>query len=145
MEITGTYDGFYEYGPGYLLPEFGKCVQFQVEITEENGTITGKVKEEESEFSVHHPAEIKGHIEDRSIFFIKNYLPKTVDIEEIIDSAPLGQANLEPIDHAGYIDHENKCLYGDWTIEIYIEREDGTREKEPYFLRGIWFLSRSSS
>lgn len=142
MKISGTYEGFYEYGIGYILPEFGQRVKMRVHLTEENGKLSGTVNEEESEISVHHPAIIEGEVRENGIFFIKRYTVETINVEEVLDSDSSNQASLDPIDHAGYIDELHNCLYGDWLIEAYLENEDGTKQTEPYYFRGIWFLSR---
>lgn len=145
VDLSGSYEGFYEMGTGYILPQFGKRVKYWVKITELNGKFTGKVSEEESEFSVPHPAKIEGHIEGEMLFFKKNYTPETIDFADILDSESWNQSDFDEIVHAGFIDHANNCIYGDWVIETHLLKEDGTKEDEPYFFRGIWFLSKVQS
>ena len=53
MNLTGNWQGFYEYGLGYELPFFGQRVKINAMITDVNGSFTGEIEEEISEFSVH--------------------------------------------------------------------------------------------
>ncbi len=60
MSLTGKWSGYYEYGLGYSLPEFGERVDFQLDITEIDGTIHGKIEEGSSSLAVKEESRIEG-------------------------------------------------------------------------------------
>jgi hypothetical protein len=137
MNLTGNWQGFYEYGLGYELPFFGQRVKINAMITDVNGSFTGEIEEEISEFSVHLKSALKGFTENDFISFVKNYSQKP----EIDNSSKIIYENghLE-IEHEGFIDEENQSIYGKWMIrELMTEENLGTFE---YTTEGIWFLSR---
>lgn len=137
MNLTGNWQGFYEYGLGYELPFFGQRVKINAIITDVNGSFIGEIEEEISEFSVHLKSALKGFTENDFISFVKNYSQKP----EIDNSSKIIYENghLE-IEHEGFIDEENQSIYGKWMIrELMTEENLGTFE---YTTEGIWFLSR---
>ncbi len=137
MNLTGNWQGFYEYGLGYELPFFGQRVKINAIITDVNGSFIGEIEEEISEFSVHLKSALKGFTENDFISFVKNYSQKP----EIDNSSKIIYENghLE-IEHEGFIDEENQSIYGKWMIrEIMTDENLGTFE---YTTEGIWFLSR---
>ena len=137
MNLTGNWQGFYEYGLGYELPFFGQRVKIKTTITDVNGSFTGEIEEELSEFSVQLKSSIKGFIENDFISFVKKYSQKPVldNSSEIIYE----NGHLE-IEHEGFIDEENQSIYGKWLIrEIMSDENLGTFE---YTTEGIWLLSR---
>ena len=137
MNLTGNWQGFYEYGLGYELPFFGQRVKINAMITDVNGSFTGEIEEEISEFSVQLKSSIKGFSEKDFISFVKKYSKNPI----LDNSSKIIYENghLE-IEHEGFIDEENQSIYGKWMIiEIMTEENLGTFE---YTTEGIWFLSR---
>lgn len=138
MNLTGKWQGFYEYGLGYELPFFGQRVKIKTIITDVNGSFTGEIEEELSEFSVQLKSSIKGFTENDFISFVKKYSQKPVldNSSKIIYE----NSHLE-IEHEGFIDEENQSIYGKWLIrEIMSDENLGTFE---YTTEGIWLLSRA--
>ena len=72
MNLTGNWQGFYEYGSGYDLPHFGQRVNIKASIIDINGSFTGEIKEDSSVFSTKLEATIKGFVEADFISFVKN-------------------------------------------------------------------------
>ena len=46
MNLSGNWQGFYEYGSGYELPYFGQRVNIKACITDVNGSFTGEIEED---------------------------------------------------------------------------------------------------
>ena len=67
MNVTGNWQGFYEYGSGYDLPYFGQRVHIKASITDVNGSFTGEIEEDGSVFSVKLETIINGFIEDEDL------------------------------------------------------------------------------
>ena len=74
MNLSGEWEGYYEYGIGYYLPYFGERVKLYISLEDLNEGLTGKCSEEESEFSVPSIASIKGFHEEEYISFVKHTL-----------------------------------------------------------------------
>jgi hypothetical protein len=135
MNLTGNWQGFYEYGLGYELPFFGQRVKIKSTITDVNGSFTGEIEEEISEFSVHLKSSIKGFTENDFISFVKKYSQKPILNNS---SKTIYETGHLEIEHEGFIDEENQSIYGKWMIrEIMTDENLGTFE---YTTEGIWFL-----
>ena len=132
MNLTGKWQGFYEYGSGYDLPYFGQRVNIKASITDTNGSFTGEIKEDVSVFSVKLEATIKGFIEDGFISFLKKY-PKRPIIVEHSTTIKYEDGSLE-IEHEGILDENNNSIYGDWYIM--------TENNDEIASQGIWLLTK---
>jgi len=137
MNLTGEWQGFYEYGSGYELPYFGQRVHIKASIIDSNGSFTGEIVEDGSVFSVKLEATIKGFIEDDFISFIKKY-PKRPIILEHSTKIDYEESPLE-IEHEGFVDEQNNSIYGSWFIHETITDEYGTFENVS---QGIWLLTK---
>lgn len=73
MNLEGKWEGFYEYGNGYTLPQFGKRVKIWVNLKGENEDFTGEVSEEKSEYSIPYKGIIKGFWDEGLISFVWTY------------------------------------------------------------------------
>ncbi|MFT5725588.1 MAG: hypothetical protein ACI9JN_002713 [Bacteroidia bacterium] len=138
MHIEGTWEGYYEYGDGYVLPHFGERVGIMVTFQGENEEFSGTVKEDGSTFSVPLQAKIMGVVEYNVVSFIKTY-PKNPRIKEE------GKADLYfddgelEIYHSGYWDEKSNSMYGWWSITSEFEDENGVFES---VTSGIWLLKK---
>ena len=137
MNLTGKWQGFYEYGSGYDLPYFGQRVNIIASITDVNGSFTGEIEEDGSVFSVKLEATIQGFIEDGFISFVKKN-PKTPIIVEHSTTINYESGSLE-IEHEGIVDAQNNSIYGNWFIIETITDEFGTFENSS---QGIWLLTK---
>lgn len=137
MNLTGNWQGFYEYGSGYDLPYFGQRVHIKASITDVNGSFTGEIVEDGSVFSVKLEATIKGFIEDGFISFVKKY-PKRPIIVEYSTRINYESGSLE-IEHEGIVDEQNNSIYGNWFIIETITDEFGAFENTS---QGIWLLTK---
>ena len=73
MNLIDNWEGYYEYGEGYTLPQFGERINILVNLQGTNDSFIGTVKEEKSDYSVPADATIKGFSENEFISFIKKY------------------------------------------------------------------------
>ena len=137
MNLTGNWQGFYEYGSGYDLPYFGQRVNIKASITDVNGSFTGKIDEDGSVFSAKLEATMKGFIENGFISFIKKY-PKRPIIVKHSTTINYESGSLE-IEHEGIVDEQNNSIYGNWYIIETITDEYGTFENAT---QGIWLLNK---
>ena len=137
MNLTGNWQGFYEYGSGYELPYFGQRVNIKASITDLNGSFTGEIEEDGSVFSVKLEATIQGFIEDGFISFVKKYSKKPIIIEHST-TINYESGSLE-IEHEGIVDAQNNSIYGNWFIIETITDEFGTFENSS---QGIWLLTK---
>ena len=137
MNLSGNWQGFYEYGSGYELPYFGQRVHIKAFITDANGSFTGEIVEDGSVFSVKLEATIKGFIEDGFISFVKKY-PKRPIIVEHSTTINYENGSLE-IEHEGIVDAKNNSIYGNWFIIETTSDEFGTFVNTS---QGIWLLTK---
>ena len=129
MDLSGNWQGFYEYGLGYELPFFGQRVTFKTTITDINGSFTGEIEEDNSEFSVQLKSSIKGFVKDDFISFVKKYSDSNSEENDLLE-----------VEYEGFIDEKNQSIYGNWLIrEVMTDENLGTFE---YTTEGIWLLSR---
>jgi len=136
MKVTGTWEGYYEYGAGYILPFFAQRVKIIVRIQEHDGSFTGTSDEEESQFSVPYQSIIKGFRDQDLISFVSTYPIKPILSEdETKTEIKEGQHEVE---HTGYFDEQNGAMYGTWIIidNRLNEFEEGK------FCEGIWLLKQ---
>lgn len=115
MNLIDNWQGYYEYGEGYRLPQFGKRVKITVTLQGSNDNFIGKVKEEASENAVPLEATIKGFTQDDFISFVKTY-PKAPRLKEFGNTDLVMERGRLEIEHNGYIDTEFDALYGTWCI-----------------------------
>lgn len=127
MDIKGMWKGYYEYGGGYILPQFGERVQIEVVLKGANETFEGFVNEVESPHSVPLKAKIKGFSEDSFISFVKTY-PKKPQIKELGSIDMIFEEGELKIEHEGFVDVENNAIYGKWYISEIHSDEDGEYE-----------------
>ncbi|MBR9845395.1 MAG: hypothetical protein GYB35_04410 [Algicola sp.] len=138
MNLIDNWEGYYEYGEGYTLPQFGERVNILVNLQGSNESFIGTVKEEKSDYSVPADATIKGFSENEFISFVKKYPVhprlKTLGGSEII--VENGQLEIE---HYGYIDPKFDAIYGTWSIT---EKNASNIDFEPETVFGTWLLRR---
>ena len=137
MNLTGNWQGFYEYGSGYNLPYFGQRVHIKVSITDMNGSFTGEIEEDVSVFSTKLGSTVKGFVEEDFISFVKKYSKKPIIVEHST-TIKYEEGSLE-IEHEGFVDEQNNSIYGNWFIIETIADEFGTFENTT---QGIWLLTR---
>lgn len=122
MDISGKWNGYYEYGFGYYLPYFGSRIQIEVELyLDESNNLSGTVNELKSEFSVSGKSDIKGFVDKDLISFVKSY--NVLPIINENNNIETLEGNLN-VNHIGIIDKTNKAIYGEWQIQTEVERED---------------------
>jgi hypothetical protein len=138
MNLTGNWQGFYEYGSGYDLPYFGQRVNIKATITDSNGSFTGEIGEDGSVFSVKLDATIKGFVEDNFISFVKKY-PKYPRIADDYSTNQIYEDKILEIEHEGFVDKKNNSIYGNWFIIETFKDEYGIFENK---IQGIWLLTK---
>lgn len=139
MDIRGEWKGFYEYGAGYTLPQFGKRVNITVFFEGSNDSFKGYVTEDLSEHSVDLKATIKGFIDKDLISFVKTYPQKPLIVQEGNSEKTMKKGILE-IEHEGYVDLKNNSVYGEWGIYENLMDKNGSYESQANY--GIWLLKK---
>lgn len=134
MNIKGNWEGFYEYGHGYTLPQFGERVKTKFSLDGNEGQFNGTGSEEQSKFSVPSDSIINGFIENDMVFFKLTYpiIPALAEPEMTLEILP-GQLEIE---YSGYFDRKNQAMYGTWVIP----NPDQEAMDQGYFSAGIWIL-----
>ena len=138
MNLIDNWEGYYEYGEGYPLPQFGERVKIYVNLQGSNDSFIGKVKEENSDNSVPLEATIKGFSENEFISFIKKY-PKVPRLKDIGSSDIVMESGQLEIEHYGYIDAEFDAIYGTWSIT---ENTPVEMDVDVDTVYGTWLLKR---
>ncbi len=138
MNLIDNWKGYYEYGEGYTLPQFGKRITLFVNLQGNNDNFIGTTKEESSEFSIPLEAKIKGFSENEFISFVKKY-PKNPQLKELGSTDIIMKNGALEIEHNGYIDSNFDSMYGSWSITENMLLNDGYEEITSY---GIWMLKR---
>jgi hypothetical protein len=133
MNLSGNWQGFYEYGSGYELPYFGQRVLIKASITDINGCFTGKIEEDDSVFSTKLNATIKGFVEDGFISFIKQYQKYPIISDDYSSIITYEDKTLE-IEYEGILDENNNSIYGNWYIM--------TVKNDEIASQGIWLLTK---
>ena len=139
MNIIGNWEGYYEYGEGYSLPQFGERVEISVIFQGSNDKFIGTVNEKPSDHSIPLEATIQGFTENELISFVKHY-PKAPRIKEHGSSEIVFEQGQLEIEHMGFIDTSHNSMYGTWTITQNMEDELGIFEVTTY---GIWLLRKA--
>lgn len=138
MNIIGSWEGYYEYGEGYSLPQFGERVNIFAIFQGNNDKFIGAIKEEISVHSVPMEATVQGFTENELISFIKRY-PKVPRLKEHGGTEiEITNGQLE-IEHVGFIDSDYNSIYGTWSITENETDDQGTYEVTVY---GIWLLKK---
>ena len=138
MSLTGNWKGFYEYGYGYGLKQFGQRVAINLQVTDEDGAISGTCEEEKSDIAVDLVSTVQGFYEDRILSFVKTY-PKRPNLSEE-NEIIITDGTLE-VEHIGQISEDNNTLFGRWSIYDQFTDEDGKTYE--YATDGIWLLERT--
>jgi hypothetical protein len=138
MNIIGNWKGYYEYGAGYSLPQFGERVEISASFQGNNDKFIGTIKEKPSEHSVPMDATVQGFTENDLISFIKRY-PKVPRLKEFGSSEIELESGQLEIEHVGTIDSDYNCIYGTWSITENISDELGVYEDTVY---GTWLLKK---
>ena len=138
MDLIGKYEGFYEYGGGYILPQFGSRVDILVTIKGKNDNFSGTVNEILSEHSVPLMSTLSGFKDNDFVSFVKRYDQLPSIKQDGSNEVVLGEGELE-IEHTGYVDTKNKSIYGKWFIHHIGFDEEGEYESTS---EGIWFLKK---
>lgn len=138
MEILGKWEGYYQYGEGYVLPQFGEKVTFMAILEEspDGEGFVGTIDEDSSDFSEALIASMKGYIEGELISFIKTYSQNSLSSKE--DKKNKEQAKVE-IEYQGYIDEKHESMYGSWMLEEIQHDEEGPYEA---VCTGNWLLKK---
>lgn len=140
MNLIDNWEGYYEYGEGYTLPQFGKRVKLFVNLQGNNDKFIGTVREETSEYSVPLEAMIHGFSEDDFISFVKTY-PKRPTLKEYGSKSIIMEQGPLEIEHTGFIDLKFDSMYGTWQINSLEKDENGTFEVQSF---GNWLLKKVS-
>ena len=138
MNIIGNWKGYYEYGEGYSLPQFGERVEIFASFQGNNDKFIGTIKEITSDHSIPMDATVQGFTEEGLISFIKRY-PKVPRIKEFGSSEIELENGQFEIEHVGMIDSDNNSIYGSWSISEIVSDDQGTYEDTVY---GIWLLKK---
>ena len=138
MNLIDNWEGYYEYGIGYSLPQFGERVNIQVNFQGNNDNFVGTVKEVSSEHSVPLEATIIGFTDNELISFIKTY-PKVARQKEFGSSEIKMENGQIGIEHQGYIDPKFDAIYGSWSITETAPADQGAY---PITVYGTWLLRR---
>ncbi|WP_033956954.1 hypothetical protein [Psychroserpens jangbogonensis] len=138
MNLIDNWEGYYEYGEGYPLPQFGQRVKISVNLQGNNDSFIGTVKEDNSEHSVPLEGKIKGFSENDFISFIKKY-PKIPRLKNFGSSEKVMDDGQLEIEHYGYIDSAFDSIYGTWSITDNVPVDNDDYPDTSY---GIWLLKR---
>jgi len=111
---TGEWQGYYIYG-GTQRRRAGQQVEFKVELTVEDGVLSGQATEEVTETYMGAPAAISGFIEGSMISMIKQY-PFYYRTGENGDVQVDRNRQHPPIHYTGYYNEGTRSFSGEWVI-----------------------------
>ncbi len=136
--MTGKWRGEHTYGTGYPETMLGTSLPFQLEMTEQNGTIKGTATDDEEGKRVFtEPAIIKGSIEKDFIRFTKKY-PYFCEIDEQGNARRVEDKPPLEIQYSGHF--KDGTFSGEWKISIeYISEKEGSMPME---YAGTWSMQR---
>lgn len=138
MNLTGDWEGYYEYGEGYSLPYFGERVNLIASFEQKGNAFVGEINELESAYSIPLTAMVKGEIDENIITFTKTYpkYPVIIDVENKKIGFEDGELNIY---HEGVVDIDFESIYGYWYIKEIVEDKQGKYE---HISSGIWLLKK---
>ncbi|MCF1715098.1 hypothetical protein L0U88_10720 [Flavihumibacter sp. RY-1] len=115
MNIAGKWSGTFTYGDGYTPEMHGKTVQFELILKMNGIEITGTITDEETKHLFRSAGNIFGFIENKHIFFTKQYpnlcLRNSLSGEmEVFDDEPAYDIN-----YSGQYQSEG-FFAGEWEI-----------------------------
>lgn len=115
--------GQFSYLAGYDTINQYKEVEFNMELTLENGSISGTSYDDESKDYFDAPAIVKGFYKENTISFILKY-PCSYFLNDN-DEIELDKNNEHPdIHYLGRIDESGKFIQGTWEITVWDEDQD---------------------
>lgn len=134
----GTWRGFYEFGAGYPLPYFAGRVEFEIELKEIGGQLSGTCRDFESEISDPLDSEIEGYAENNLISLRKTYEHSSLIEEDGSRTQKLNEKTV--LFYTGQYDSKRDCLFGFW--EISAEENAFVDDERFANLGGIWKCER---
>jgi len=136
MNIEGRWHGFYEYGLGYQPPVFGERVNFQLDISGDESSFVGSIKEADSGYSVTEIAQVKGFVSDGLISFVKRY-----DQGIAVEGSDLATSQRSyEVSYSGNYHQTYDCFFGIWEL---LQEPTNERGKPELLGEGIWQIKRT--
>ena len=140
MELAGTWIGYYEYGAGYVLPQFGERVKTTFHISGTPDDFEGFSEEDQSnELAVPHKGTLKGFCADGQISFVLTY-PVKSSFEDSNSTELSEKKGKQETFYDGYVDEENNAIYGSWAIIDSFKNDQGVMQE--FTVEGPWLLRK---
>ncbi len=102
IDLSGIWEGTYAYSGDDV-----EQTEFRLRLKDENGQLRGLVVEPHTEQSGNRRAEIEGVCTDRTINFVKKYIP---------DDDAIGQPPARPISYEGVLSADGTSISGSWFL-----------------------------
>ena len=137
--LSGKWNGEYVLGAEYG-PDEGKCFEFVLELSDQDGEIEGTCFEPEISELFDSPITINGFYEEGLLSFVKQY-PCLFYSDQ--DGKPTVDKNQEhaEISYSGEYDEKNDIFTGEFGLVVEsVKHGDGWLET---VLRGTWTLKKS--
>jgi hypothetical protein len=134
--MNQKWNGHYVYGEGYPDNLYGQAVPFDIEWTNNDGSLTGTCTDEvTAKYYKDRPASIQGFIDGSTISFIKQY-PCYCTIDEAGNVTLYENQPASEIHYSGtWIDDH---FEGEWEISMIYITEDGYPQE--HVCMGTWSM-----
>lgn len=143
IDITGTWNGYYEYGETYRFPLQGRRTFFTLIINEINGEIFGQCIDDLKGREENLHATIKGFINGFQISFIKQY-PFRTFIKESGERVIVENETHPEIEYQGQYNVSDQSFSGEWSMVIATDILDikGENKVGELFHSGTWMMNK---
>lgn len=129
MILTGKWIGYYEYGYGFQLPEFGSKVEISVVVEGDSDKFSGTMTENSKQLGTGQISTIQGFIDNGIVSFVNRYSENMKNSDQM--HVP------ESVNYIGQI--ENDVMYGIWEMPLEIEENGNLFD---IAVSGLWLLKR---
>ena len=143
MNLTGRWKGKYIYGDGYPRAVIGKAAPFEIDITDNDGIITGVCLDEVVESIDGNESTIEGTFNENFLTFIKRYKVQLA-MDDLGNHIPLVDQSNNSIQYVGHMRKRllSKKHYFEGEWQITSDFKDDSSKVYTYSVEGTWTMSK---
>lgn len=141
MNITGKWQGTLVYGEGYDEETVGKTLDFEFDITDNDGEISATGKDVSGHGYNPTPSYMSGFLDEGVISFIKQYKKGLAFTEDGKEELLPEEENYE-INYSGNYNEITKEFEGDWEIVMYFKPEEDPDVIYSHICVGTWKMHK---
>ena len=144
MNLTGHWEGKYTYGKGYPSQYIGKSEPFELEIIDNDGTLSGTCLDQLVKAKEGNESYIIGSYKEHEIAFKKRY-KFHFSIDESGSLVLEDRVRFDGVDYKGklYKKFFSRKLYFSGVWAIMCEFKDENNLSQTFICKGTWKMSKT--